>query len=248
VASADSCADAQTCASIGLELARRGDARATVALEKACALRDVDACAALAVLMHKDSNATRANAVAHKGCRVEGATAETRAARGTACRMWGEAQPRDASGAEPPNVRAAFEDGCQLGDAPSCTSLQLLNEQRSFDADTKQHVGQPTFRTLLWKSGVASRVACRADAAKSDPMDMFADQTLLVDKETALDACAIHGGTQVRLVWSSDSSRKVTVVKVLSGDAAVGACVKNALLGARARRVETCVASTLLGK
>jgi hypothetical protein len=249
---ASTCADAQTCTSVGLDLAKHGeDARAAVALEKACMLRDIDACAALAPLLRSDANPGRATAPARKGCRVEGASDETRPARGVACRIWGEAAQRDmnpATGIEATGVRAAFEDGCKLGDAPSCTWLQQLNEQRSFDADIKQHVGQPTFRQQLARSGVPGRIACRADpASKNDPNDMFADQTLLADKESALDACAVNGGTKVRLVWSADGSRKVNMVKVLSGDAAVGACIKQALLGARARRVETCVATTYLG-
>lgn len=248
---ADSCGDAQTCASVGLELGKRGDNdSAVVALEKACALRHVDACAALAVLLpqRKDVNAHHAALVAHKGCELEGASGETRRARGAACRAWGEALQRDSTaGIEPAFI--AFDDACKLGDTPSCITAQKLDERRTFEADVKQQLGQPSSRQQVLKNGVASWVACRTEATgPKDPLDMFADQTLLTDREAALEACALQGGPAVRLVWTADASHKVTMVKVLSGDAALGTCIKQALLDRPARRVETCVASAHLGR
>jgi hypothetical protein len=245
-ATADTCGDAQTCTTIGVELAKRGeDARATVALEKGCALRDIDACAALTALQQKETSAGHATATAHKGCRIEGASKDTRAARGAACRVWAEAVQRDsAPGADLHAALVAFEDGCTLGDARSCASAQLLKEQRAFDAETKQYVGQPNVHAQFLTSAVATKVACRADLSARDPADMFADQTLLEDREAAFEACAANGATDVRFVWSADASHKVTMVKVVSGDGALGACIKQALLGARARRIETCIASS----
>ena len=253
-ATADSCADAHTCASVGFDLAKRGENdRAVVALEKACALRHVDACAALASLLQqqKDVNARHAAIIAHKGCEVDGATNETRPARGAACRVWGEALQRD-SAAGPAAIESAFiafDDACKLGDTRSCSLAHELDEKRAFEADVKQHLGQASSRQQISTNGVSSVVACRTETTGvTDPLDMFADQSLLTDRETALQACAVRGGPAVRLVWTADASHKVTTVKVLSGDAALGSCIKQALMDTQARRAETCVASAHLGR
>jgi hypothetical protein len=108
----------------------------------------------------------------------------------------------------------------------------------------KQYVGMPNIQTQLVKTNLATQIACKADLSTRDPADMFADQTLLADREKAFDACVANGVSHVRFVWTADASRKVTMVKVLAGDGPLGACIKQALLGARARRVETCIAST----
>lgn len=251
---AETCDGIRECASVGIELNKRGDASARVALAKACtgAVRSIDACAALTAIYLADEEvdpATLADAAQH-GCISFGAEDGDKEARAVACATWGFLL-RDGRGTaqDPEKALHAFDDGCKLGQPRACEARREMEEEARRAEDVASGVPGANLRIAsVQTNGVTvERIACRAEGgALGGLFGSLAVGKPFADKKRQLDACAKGAPHTTRVRWTEKNGR-MTAVTVISGDDRSNKCIERTLTGAVATVPGTCAASVDVG-
>jgi hypothetical protein len=249
---AETCEGLRECATLGIDLKKRGDASARVALSKACAgaVRSIDACAVLTLLYLDDESvdaAVLADAARH-GCATLGAEDGEKDARAKSCAALGVLF-HEGKGVDKDldRARRAFDDACKLGHARSCDAKREVDEDAQRAADAASGVPGANVRigSVSTNGVTVEQIACRSEGV-GGLVGSLAIGKPFADKKRQLDGCAKGSPHKARVRWTEKNGR-MSDVKVISGDDPSNKCIERVLTGSVATVPGTCAASVDLG-
>ncbi|CAN5923995.1 hypothetical protein BH11MYX4_BH11MYX4_41400 [soil metagenome] len=220
-------------------------ARARQLFERGCTLKDVSACAQLALMLAKGeggpADERRAGEVADQACKADDAVG---------CITFG-LLARDGMGmpASAEAARTAFHRGCTLGNKDGCKAeADLRREASKANALPASDVpgANITVESIKADGTELKNIACKTDGL-AGMLGGIALGAGFKSRKGQLDACSPKGIVDTRVAWKTAGSR-MSEVHATGKDAATSRCVERALAGAPSTVPGVCAATVVHGK